>query len=347
MREITIGEQEAGQRFDKFLSKYLQQASKSFLYKMLRKKNITLNGKKAEGNEKLAAGDLVKLFLSEETIEKFSPAEADRLLKTVSETEAVELAAFFENIVLYENKHILVINKPAGMLSQKAKVEDISLVEHITDYLLRTGSFANEEQRGFRPGICNRLDRNTSGIIVAGKTIEGLQVMGRIFKERELDKYYYCIVKGVIEKQERIEGYLYKNHNHNKVSIHKEAIEGADYIKTQYEPVLSNGDFTLLRVKLITGKSHQIRAHLQSVGHPIVGDGKYGDVLINKYFRKHFKLKHQLLHAAELVFPKMKDEWSELSEKRIAAPLPDYFAAIVSECFEGGDDLCRRGSQEG
>lgn len=340
MKEITISEKEAGQRFDKFLGKYLNQATKSFIYKMLRKKNIILNDKKAEGSEKLELGDKIKLFLADETIEKFSGINQPEI-RIENKRESIDLD------VLFENKHVLIINKPAGMLSQKARIEDVSLVEYITDYLLKNGNLTTEELKGFHPAICNRLDRNTSGIIVAGKTMEGLQVMGRIFKERNLDKYYYCIVKGVIKEKELIEGYLYKNHNHNKVSIYKDAIDGADYIKTQYEPVLCNNELTLLRVKLITGKSHQIRAHLQSVGHPIIGDGKYGDVHINKYFRKNFKLKHQLLHAVELLFPKMEGEWEILSEKKIIAPLPDYFETIVSECFDGGYDLCRHGIQEG
>ncbi|MEG1992854.1 MAG: RluA family pseudouridine synthase [Acetivibrio sp.] len=343
MREIIIGEKEAGQRLDKFLGKYLNQATKSFLYKMLRKKNITLNEKKAEGFEKLLKGDQIKIFFTEETLEKFSKSEFEQEEgEIIPEMEKRILS------ILFENKHILVINKPAGMLSQKAKKEDVSLVEHIMEYLLQSGALTKEEYKGFHPGICNRLDRNTSGIIVAGKTMEGLQTMGKLFKERDLDKFYYCIVKGDLLKKEGIEGYLYKNHNHNRVSIHKEPIEDGDYIKTQYEPILRNGAFTLLKVKLITGKSHQIRAHLQSIGHPIIGDGKYGDVLTNKYFRKKFKLKHQLLHAAQLTFPKLDNEngWEELSEKTITAPLPDYFETILLTLFEGGEKLCHHGIPE-
>lgn len=171
-------------------------------------------------------------------------------------------------------------------------------------------------------------------------------MMGELFKNRTLDKYYYCLVKGVVKHEELIEGYLQKNHSHNRVTIHHELVEDADYIKTQYMPVADNGEITLLKVKLITGKSHQIRAHLQSVGHSIVGDGKYGDVHMNKNFRKKFKLKHQLLHAGELVFPKMDGKMEALSEKRILAPLPDYFQKIVRECFAKGDKLCRLGIQE-
>lgn len=328
MKEITVTAKEAGQRFDKYLGKYLNKASQSFVYKMLRKKNITLNGKKAEGAERLCEGDVIRLFLADETIEKFSSGAEEALVQPAMETEAEELS------VLYEDDKVLIVNKPAGMLSQKARPEDITLVEHITAYLLKSKELTAEQMRGFRPAICNRLDRNTSGIVVAGKSLEGLQVMGELFKERSLDKYYYCIVKGAVEKKEQIEGYLSKNHSHNKVSISKNPAEGAEYIKTQYEPIKKTDKYTLLRVKLITGKSHQIRAHLQSIGHPIVGDGKYGDVYVNKYFKKSFKLKHQLLHAAELHFPVMKEGFEGLSKQVIQAPFPTYFEEIMTGVFE-------------
>lgn len=325
MKEIIIAKQEEGQRLDKFLGKYLELAGKSFLYKMMRKKNITLNDKKVEGNERLSYGDSVKLWLSEDTIEKFSKKTNTRLKLDTEDKVSLD--------ILYEDENILLINKPAGMLSQKAKPEDISLVEYIISYLLVENKLSEEQLKGFRPGICNRLDRNTSGIIVAGKTLQGLKTMGELLKERRLDKYYFCIVKGQIKEKKQIEGYLYKNHSHNKVTIHMETRDGAEYIKTQYEPLKSNENFTLLKVKLITGRSHQIRAHLESIGHPIIGDGKYGDVRVNKYFRKQYKLKHQLLHAGELIFPVMPKEFENLSEKVVEAPLPSYFEVILHDLF--------------
>lgn len=321
MKSIVVNSNEAGQRLDKLLIKYLNLAPKSFIYKMLRKKNITLNGKKADGTELLILEDEIKLFFSEETIEKFSQVN----VTVIDEETTLE--------IIYEDNHILLINKPAGMLSQKAQKEDISLVEHLTSYLLSTNQLTEEQLKSFRPGICNRLDRNTSGIIIAGKSLAGLQAMGELLKKRNLDKYYYCIVKGSITKKQLIEGYLQKKQNRNKVVITKEAVEDADYIKTEYEPVKNNGEYTLLRVKLITGRSHQIRAHLQSIGHPIVGDGKYGDVLVNKFFKKTFKLKHQLLHAKELHFPIIEGELAELSEQTFDAPLPDYFNEIIEALF--------------
>ncbi|MDO5292468.1 MAG: RluA family pseudouridine synthase [bacterium] len=326
MRELKIGKQEAGQRLDKFLEKYLDTAPKSFFYKMLRKKNITLNDKKAEGIERVQVDDVVKLWLSEETIENFrsKKEEAAKVLENI-QTEKLD--------IIYENEHVLLINKPAGMLSQKAQKDDVSLIEHLTNYLLESGQLTYEQMATFRPGICNRLDRNTSGIIVAGKSLYGLQTMGEIIKNRDIDKYYYCVVKGRIAKKQLIDGYLYKNKNRNKVTITKEPVEDADYIKTEYEPIKSNDDFTLLRVKLITGRSHQIRAHLQSIGHPIIGDGKYGDVQVNKEMKKQYKLKHHLLHSRELHFKEMPEELSDLQNKVIYAPLPDYFEKIIKYEF--------------
>lgn len=320
VREIEINKNEAGQRLDKLLAKYMNKAPKSFIYKMLRKKNITLNKKKADGSEKLEINDRVQLFLSDETIEKF--------------TELDVVANEVDLQVIYEDENILVINKPAGMLSQKAKPEDESLTEYVIAYLLKTKQLTKEELISFHPGLCNRLDRNTSGIIIAGKSLAGLQQMGILLKERNIGKYYQTIVKGVIKEPTCIEGYLTKDKSHNKVTISKEPVEGADYIKTQYEPLKTNGEYTLLRVKLLTGRSHQIRAHLQSIGHPVIGDGKYGDVQVNKYFKRNFNLRFHLLHSYELDFPVIEGELNNLSEKQFIAPLPSYFEAIVSRIFK-------------
>lgn len=327
MRELKIGNQEAGQRLDKYLEKYMDLAPKSFFYKMLRKKNITLNEKRAEGNERLALNDIVKLWLSEDTIENF------RSNKNQTQVKELETITVEHLEILFENEHVLLINKPAGMLSQKAQKEDVSLIEHLTSYLLETGHLTTEQLATFRPGICNRLDRNTSGIIVAGKSLYGLQTMGELLKNRDLDKFYYCIVKGRVTKKQMIDGYLYKHKNRNKVTITSEPLPEADYIKTEYEPVNSNDNYTLLRVKLITGRSHQIRAHLQSIGHPIVGDGKYGDVGVNKEMKKKYKLSHHLLHARELHFPTMPEGLEELSGKVVLAPLPKYFEHIINKEF--------------
>ena len=292
MKEIVINENEAGQRLDKFLGKLLKEAPASFYYKMLRKKNIVLNGKKATGNEKLTAGDSIKLFLSDETFEKFA-----------GKRQTNDLAASVPNIALeivYEDHDVLAINKPAGMLSQKAKKEDISANEYILQYLLESGTITRESLHTFTPSVCNRLDRNTSGILVAGKTLNGLQQMSKAFRERSMEKYYLAIVAGHISKPRRIEGFLKKDEKNNQVTILSEPSNDAKPIITEYRPLKLVGQVTLLEVHLITGRSHQIRAHLASIGHPVIGDTKYGNPRLNREFLKNAGVTHQLLHAYRL-----------------------------------------------
>ena len=292
MREFKINENEAGQRFDKYLKKLLGNAPGSFIYKMLRKKNIVLNGKKATGNEKLTAGDSIKLFLSDETFEKFA-----------GKRQTNDLAASVPNIALeivYEDHDVLAINKPAGMLSQKAKKEDISANEYILQYLLESGTITRESLHTFKPSVCNRLDRNTSGILVAGKTLNGLQQMSKAFRERSMEKYYLAIVAGHISKPRRIEGFLKKDEKNNQVTILSEPSNDAKPIITEYRPLKLVGQVTLLEVHLITGRSHQIRAHLASIGHPVIGDTKYGNPRLNREFLKNAGVTHQLLHAYRL-----------------------------------------------
>ena len=292
MKEIVINENEAGQRLDKFLGKLLKEAPASFYYKMLRKKNIVLNGKKATGNEKLTAGDSIKLFLSDETFEKFA-----------GKRQTNDLAASVPNIALeivYEDHDVLAINKPAGMLSQKAKKEDISANEYILQYLLESGTITRESLHTFKPSVCNRLDRNTSGILVAGKTLNGLQQMSKAFRERSMEKYYLAIVAGHISKPRRIEGFLKKDGVNNQVTILSEPSNDAKPIITEYRPLKLIGQVTLLEVHLITGRSHQIRAHLALIGHPVIGDTKYGNPRLNREFLKNAGVTHQLLHAYRL-----------------------------------------------
>lgn len=320
MQTITIKEQEAGQRLDKLLGKYLNLAPKNFIYKMLRKKNIVLNGKKADGAEKLQKGDEIKLFLSEETVEKFS--------KTLILSNKKNTDKKLE--ILYEDTHILLINKSVGVLSQKAKETDISLVEMILSYLIEKKELKTEDLSFFRPSVCNRLDRNTSGIIIAGKTLLGSQEMSKILKERTADKFYLCLVKGVIKKESLIEGYLNKEKEKNQVTIKAKLSSKEDLpIKTQYIPLANNGNITLLKVKLITGRSHQIRAHLASIGHPIIGDGKYGQEEINQVFQKKYRLKNQLLHSYQLIMPNITGTLSYLSNRVFSAPLPEKFKDII------------------
>ena len=308
MKLITVHKQEEGQRLVKLLGAYLKEAPNSFFYKMLRKKNITLNGKKADGTEKLKCGDEIRLFLSDETYEKFAGKVQPR--------EKFPMAKL--NIV-YEDSNVIFINKPAGMLSQKSVPSDVSLNEYLLGYLEKSGQWKQEESKAFRPSVCNRLDRNTSGMVICGKSMAGLQQMAALLKDRSLHKYYLCLVKGVMTESQHLEGYLLKDENSNQVKIFQKETEGAAHIITEYEPLYTDGEATLLKVTLVTGKSHQIRAHLSSIGHPIIGDPKYGDRKVNAFFRETHEIKNQMLHAWKLTFPELAEPLDNLSEKSFEA----------------------------
>lgn len=308
MKLITVHKQEEGQRLVKLLGAYLKEAPNSFFYKMLRKKNITLNGKKADGTEKLKCGDEIRLFLSDETYEKFAGK--------VQPKEKFPMAKL--NIV-YEDSNVIFINKPAGILSQKSVPSDVSLNEYLLGYLEKSGQWKQEESKAFRPSVCNRLDRNTSGMVICGKSMAGLQQMAALLKDRSLHKYYLCLVKGVMTESQHLEGYLLKDENSNQVKIFQKETEGAAHIITEYEPLYTEGETTLLKVTLVTGKSHQIRAHLSSIGHPIIGDPKYGDRKVNAFFRETHGIKNQMLHAWKLTFPELAEPLDNLSEKSFEA----------------------------
>lgn len=335
MQVIRVTKQEAGQRLDKFLAKYLNLAPKSFFYKMLRKKNITLNGKKAAGMEKIAQGDEIKFFLSDETIDKFRSHQiGNGLLKQSSLNKTLQNEDLVgKNIdldIIFEDDEILVINKPMGMLSQKANKDDISLVEYISEHVM---SQQEQRENTFRPGICNRLDRNTTGLVVAGKTVNSLQYLNQLFRERTLQKYYICLVKGKVNKRADIDGYLKKDEKHNRVTITDNAQSGAVRIITAYEPVKiskwQGQEYTLLKVHLVTGKSHQIRAHLKSIGHPIVGDTKYGEKSLYHLFKKEFGVRYQLLHAWKLCLNNPEYLPEKYHGMTFTAPLPEKFCEVL------------------
>lgn len=330
MKEIQITNKEEGQSLIKILGKYLDGAAPSFFYKMLRKKNIKLNGKKADGKEKVKDGDVITLYLADDTIEKFQKTK-EPVKNTVSQKTTANLS------ILYEDEDIILMNKPAGILSQKAGKDDISINEEMIAYCLSKGLVTEEELRIRKPSVCNRLDRNTTGLLAAGVTIKGLTFLSELFRDRNLEKYYFTIVKGEMKKGMKLKGYLTKNEKTNQVTVtSKKQSQDASYIETAYEPVKVGNGYTLLKVKLITGKTHQIRAHLAFSGYPIIGDEKYGNHKENLYWKKEVGLKHQLLHSGILVFPKLSGEWERFSEKRFEAPKPAQFQKIENKIFGKG-----------
>lgn len=337
MRQIIIGPNEAGQRFDKFLHKYMKDAPSSFFYKMMRKKNIVLNGAKCSGSEKLAEGDEVRLFFSEETLESFGAPketgkEADFPVKEF--VQAYEKLGALE--VIYEDDHILAVNKPSGVLSQKAKPQDISLNEWLIGYLLRTKAISPAVLTTFKPSVCNRLDRNTSGLVLCGKSLEGTQLLTQLIREREIGKFYRLMVKGKLKESMALQAWLKKDEKTNQVKILHAPEPGADEIRTgivplQIKRLVGAEEVTYGEVELFTGKTHQIRAHLSSIGHPLLGDYKYGDKKLNEAVRK-FGIKDQMLHAYRVEFPKdLPEKFSALRGRTIIAPLPEEFETLLKQ----------------
>lgn len=329
MKEIRVSQNEAGQRMDKLLGRYLNTAPVSFLYKMMRKKNITLNGKKATGKEILKKEDCIRVFLSDDTWKKFSTVK-------INEQTDEKISAAFQNIpplrkeeIIYEDEHILLINKPTGVLSQKAQPKDISLNEQIIAYLCTSGQLLAEDLQTFRPAVCNRLDRNTSGLVLAGKTLPGLQELSKMLKMRSMHKYYYALVDGEISQPCHIEGYLQKDKKTNKVTVTEQEVADSKKIITEYRPVEHLKKSTLLEVLLVTGRSHQIRAHLAGTGHAIIGDVKYGKSSVNQYYEKEYHIKNQMLHAQRIVFPELSGTFSYLSGREFTAPLPKEFLKVL------------------
>ena len=338
MQQFIIEANEAGQRLDKFLHKYLKEAPNSFLYKMLRKKNITLNKKKADGKELLNQGDTIQFFFSDETFAKFRGVQASDLTGknrkqcTVSTKEYEKAYDTLKGIqVIYENEHVLFLNKPAGILSQKASPQDLSLNEWLIGYLLQKKRLTPTQLETFKPSVCNRLDRNTSGLIICGISLAGSQKMSALLKERNVHKFYRTFVKGIIEQPAHIKGYLKKDEKTNKVTL-KTVLNvtdtGFEAVETKYVPISIHNGYTYLEVELITGKTHQIRAHLASEGHPLLGDAKYGDRTWNKSFAKNNLPSWQLLHSYRLELPVLDSPFEDISKQTFFAEEPSFYTTL-------------------
>ncbi len=307
MKELKVGKNDSGQRVDRFLRKYLSKAPRGFIYKMLRKKNIELNNKRVKPEKVLREGDRIQLYLADETIKKF-----------VGEKEKIKSS--MELNIIYEDENILLINKPKGVLSHSANNDDVdNIVDSMIHYLIKKGDYNPEKEKTFTPAICNRLDRNTSGIIIGAKNYSALKDINEATRYGNIKKYYKCMVIGKLNKEIQLRNYLVKDKVDNKVTIVKEKIEGAKEIYTYIKPLKAGEDYSLLEIDLITGRTHQIRAHLASIGYPIIGDIKYGNENTNYYFKEKYSLENQFLHGYKIGFYNLTGNLKYLNGKEFTA----------------------------
>lgn len=311
MKEFQIGNGNERQTLLKFCEKVLGEASAGFLYKNLRKKNIDINKKKCTGKEILKSGDTVHFWLSDETFAKFSGQGGEKVKAERKESNPLS------DWILYEDDHVILVNKPAGLLTQKDQSGAISLNDWLLAYV--------GEKSGVKPSVANRLDRNTSGIVACGKTVKGLQALSEAFRNRTIHKYYKAVVWGHLATEGTVKGFLSKGQTDNLVTVTKEGKKGAKQAETRWrlikEGEIDGHPVSIVEVYLVTGRSHQIRVHMASIGHPLLGDLKYGtkeSIALSKALR----LKGQLLHAYKLAFPKLEGALEGVSGKTFVSDVP-------------------------
>ena len=323
MRELKIGKNDANQRLDKFLSKALPDMPKSMLYKSVRTKKIKVNRKKATPSQLLLEGDCLQLFISEDF---FTDSTTDRdLCKTLS--------AVTPNFnIIYEDENIILVDKQPGLSVHEDETNSKNnLITQIWAYLYQKGEYSPQSEQSFAPALCNRIDRNTGGIVIAAKNAQALRIMNEKIKGRELKKLYLCAVHGTpTPKKAKIEGYLLKDEKSKAVRVFdKNPPKEAKKIITGYKTIAEKDGLSLLEVELFTGRTHQIRAHLSHIGHPLLGDGKYSH---NKSDRAR-GYKYQALYSYSLSFTFVSDgeELEYLNGKTFSINKDDVY--FVKELF--------------
>jgi 23S rRNA pseudouridine955/2504/2580 synthase len=305
MRKITIDDNEKNQRFDRFVGKYLNKAPNSFIQKMIRKKNIELNGKKSKPDVILEKGDIIEFYLAENTINKFR--EEKDYIKSDNKLNLV-----------YEDENLLIINKPAGITMQPDSSNNVSLLDMMLTYLEFDNNY---KSKTFRPAFINRLDKNTSGIVVGAKNYQSLKKLNKIMRNKNIKKYYKGIVEGHIEDKKFLEDYITRENKVSQVNSTK-----GKKIITKLKPLKFNDGYTLVEFELVTGRTHQIRAHMDSIGHPLLGDKKYSGKSMGDD-------KYYYLHAYKIEFKEIKGDLDYLNDKSFVASTPERFKDKTRDIF--------------
>lgn len=286
MKEFIINSNDANQRLDKFIQKSVPRLPQSMMYKAIRNKRIKINGKRAEISTRLQTGDIVQMYIN------------DEFFDTTVETEFMAAPPVLD--IVYEDENIILIDKKNGLVVHEDNENTVdTLINRLKHYLYDKGEYNPEEENSFAPSLCNRLDRNTGGIVIAAKNAESLRILNQKIKDRELEKYYLCITVGVPpKKKDTITAYLEKNSDDNTVKVTDRKTDKNKTIITTYKVLKTKGNLALLEIKLDTGRTHQIRAHMAYIGCPLLGDGKYGINRVNK----EYKIKTQALYSYKLKF---------------------------------------------
>lgn len=293
MRQITVNKNEGNQRLDKYLTKRFKSMPKSLMYKYIRTKYIKVNGKRCEISTKLNVGDVLTFYIKDEFFDE-EPKYTYEFLKAPSKID-----------VIYEDENILLVDKPVGLIVHPDENYHFdSLISRIHHYLYKNKEYDPQEEKAFSPALANRIDRNTCGIVICAKNAESLRILNAKIKDREIKKLYLCLVCGHLKKSEGIlYGHLIKDENKNKVKILKKPTAKSKEIKTKYQVLDKTGNYDLVEVDLLTGRTHQIRAHMSFIGHPLAGDTKYGYIPKGK----NDIFKYQALCANKVVFDFLTD----------------------------------------
>ena len=320
MQNYTVKTNEAGQTLEKYVKKVLSYAPLSFIYKLFRKKDIKVNGHWQKEKYVVSEGEEISIYVSDTQLEEFK--------KKYDFTPNEIIKPW----IIYEDNNVLLINKPRGVLVQKDdNYNDKPLDQLVIEYLMSKGEYDPQNDLAFKPGPAHRIDRNTSGIVIFGKNHDSLAYLFELFQKHELiGKHYLCLVVGDIESEGTVDVPLRKNFDTKKVVV-APLSSGAKTAKTIYHPIERFGDFTLLDITLVTGRTHQIRVHMSYIRHHVVGDGKYGDFKTNNMIDRVYGFKNQFLHASEVHFGELKKPLQNLSRKSFRAEMPQEYIDLLDK----------------